>query len=318
MTRSEKKRADRPNAQDYRRLIGTVDMLLESFRQVKASAKQKWLWWSTTCPAGVEYRHIEDRVLSGQADRVEAGFEQDTTRCWSGTPSGPNGDEYTWYFASTDVIDRAEFFAVMQAVESAVKALTVRFPPGERTEFLTYLDSFSTWSSIYAASAVARNNYHCHWFEFLWAAAEMVNSPILHGERIADFDDVPGVEIRGIRQDICEASILALQLLREKAEERLRLLEEAKQPAAVDSGGLTCANEKAYRSYEWAAEQDPTLKTDRQVHDWLTEHGFEGYELPSFETWARQVRAGRGAYGTQKNHPRAGRTGRSIVKHDEI
>lgn len=57
--------------------------------------------------------------------------------------------------------------------------------------------------------------------------------------------------------------------------------------------------------------------TDEAAWDWLKEHGPDEYDPPGFETFGRYVRAGRAAHGAGVNHPRAGRTGRSIVgAHD--
>jgi len=67
--------------------------------------------------------------------------------------------------------------------------------------------------------------------------------------------------------------------------------------------------EKAYQSSNYAISNNPKLDdaTDKQVHDWLSLHGFTDYSLPAFDTWQRYVRAGRRHYGTSKNKPRAGR-----------
>ncbi len=87
---------------------------------------------------------------------------------------------------------------------------------------------------------------------------------------------------------------------------------------------LSPAEESAYQSFEVASkhlapgDSDP-LPTDQRAYDWLKENGPEGYDLPtSFHTWQRYVRSGREFYGTQKQSPRAGRDGRSIVRSDSI
>lgn len=75
--------------------------------------------------------------------------------------------------------------------------------------------------------------------------------------------------------------------------------------------------ESAYRSFE-CAEANAEVKSDRKAYEWLKEHGPADYVLPSYQTWCRNVRHGRKHYGTQKNQPRGGRTGRSIVTPDDI
>lgn len=83
---------------------------------------------------------------------------------------------------------------------------------------------------------------------------------------------------------------------------------------------LTKAERLAYQSYDDAITQEPKLAdaTDKEVYDWLKENGPPDYELPSCETWKRQVRAGRKHHGTQKNTLRAGRTSKSIVGVNQI
>lgn len=78
----------------------------------------------------------------------------------------------------------------------------------------------------------------------------------------------------------------------------------------------------AWQSYE-RAEAGLTMSgstnvTDKAAYMWLKEHDPEEYKLPDRETWGRYVREVRSALGRQKNQPRKGRTGRSIVRHDEL
>lgn len=80
---------------------------------------------------------------------------------------------------------------------------------------------------------------------------------------------------------------------------------------------LSVVSERAYQSFRLAEAQIGDA-TDREAYDWLKENGPEGYELPAFETWKRYVRQGRKHYGAQKNRPRSGRTGRSIVRAGEV
>jgi len=87
------------------------------------------------------------------------------------------------------------------------------------------------------------------------------------------------------------------------------------------STALRRAERLAYESNEFALSENPNLAgaTDDKVYVWLKENGApEEYELPSCQTWKRQVRAARKYHGTQKNTPRAGRDGRSTIKSDQI
>ncbi|UCG47132.1 MAG: hypothetical protein JSU94_16745 [Phycisphaerales bacterium] len=99
--------------------------------------------------------------------------------------------------------------------------------------------------------------------------------------------------------------------------------EAERVPSLGDGGGsdLSKAVRLAYQSYEYALSQKPELegRPDNEVYEWLRENGApEGYELPSRDTWKRQVRAGRKYHGTQKNTPRAGREGGSVIKGKQI
>ena len=76
--------------------------------------------------------------------------------------------------------------------------------------------------------------------------------------------------------------------------------------------------EMAYQSYQDAAEKMGFEPSDRDAYEWLKEHGSNDYQLPEFHTWKRYVRGGRKFYETQKNSPRAARTGRSIVPADDV
>ena len=74
---------------------------------------------------------------------------------------------------------------------------------------------------------------------------------------------------------------------------------------------------RAYQQYQMA-EKSLGDTTDRQAYDWLKERVEETERLPDFNTWTRYLRTARKFYGTQKNTPRGGRTGRSIVEWGEI
>jgi len=109
----------------------------------------------------------------------------------------------------------------------------------------------------------------------------------------------------------------------EAMSEKLQTKVAEEQPAKTEQkegDGLTKAERQAYQSYEYAISQKPKLadKTDDEAYNWLKENSLPDYELPSPETWKRYVRRGRWVNGTQKTSPRKGRTGRSIVKADQI
>lgn len=96
--------------------------------------------------------------------------------------------------------------------------------------------------------------------------------------------------------------------------------ESIQKETPQNDDGLSRAERLAYQSYEYAISQRSALAEakDDDVYDWLREHRNTDYGLPSRETWKRYVRQGRWAYGTRKNNPRKGRTGRSIVRADQI
>ncbi len=96
--------------------------------------------------------------------------------------------------------------------------------------------------------------------------------------------------------------------------------------------GLQPADRKAYWAFHYVAtrlERRPDRLQDREAYDWLKEHGIDAnkgdvgeladYELPAFDTWAKQLRNARNPLGEQKYTRRAGRAaGRSIVSGREI
>jgi hypothetical protein len=66
----------------------------------------------------------------------------------------------------------------------------------------------------------------------------------------------------------------------------------------------------SYRQYQCAEMQLGEKATDKQAWNWLRK---EDGDVPAFLTWARYLRQARKALGENKNTPRAGRAGRSIV-----
>ncbi|TWT41523.1 hypothetical protein [Botrimarina hoheduenensis] len=93
-----------------------------------------------------------------------------------------------------------------------------------------------------------------------------------------------------------------------------------------DAVSLQPAQQKAWASYLLAEAKIGLGRTDRETYDWLAECDAElfvgplaDYELPSCDTWQRQLRAARKHFGGQKNQPRASRpSGGSIVLASEI
>jgi hypothetical protein len=74
----------------------------------------------------------------------------------------------------------------------------------------------------------------------------------------------------------------------------------------------------AHDAYEHAVarlEPGTNAVTDRAVYDYLQNVGQpDGYDLPSYNTWCRYVRGFRKAAQAQKNSPRVGRVGRSVIR----
>jgi hypothetical protein len=87
-----------------------------------------------------------------------------------------------------------------------------------------------------------------------------------------------------------------------------------------DGDSLPPCRKKAYSQYLWALEQNSELKgaTDRQVYAWLEQKLESDERLPSLNSWLRYVRDARRAMGTNKHTSRAGRSGRSIVRSEQI
>jgi hypothetical protein len=82
---------------------------------------------------------------------------------------------------------------------------------------------------------------------------------------------------------------------------------------------LKKSRETAYRLFQWALDQKPELKTDREVYDWLNDHQDLPEELPSFASWSRYLREARDFHDDHKHAPRSGRpTGKSIVPKHQL
>jgi len=120
-------------------------------------------------------------------------------------------------------------------------------------------------------------------------------------------------------RDIAIDLAKTLRHIAEMAREDLSII----KPQEITEDNLTKRQMLAYQCYEYAISQNPNLAeaNDNEIYNWLKINGLPGdgsYTLPSCETWKRYLRYGRKAHGTQKNTPRKGRAGRSIVKASQI
>jgi len=91
------------------------------------------------------------------------------------------------------------------------------------------------------------------------------------------------------------------------------------EPDVDDDRKLSERADKAYQSFQLAENRCEGQLTDREAYDWLKENGPADYDLPDeFTTWQRYVREGRNHFKTQKNLPRRGREGRSLVTGNQV
>lgn len=92
----------------------------------------------------------------------------------------------------------------------------------------------------------------------------------------------------------------------------MKLEDTAKAP-------ISRCHEKAYRNFEWAMQQDPTLKGDADVYYYLKEKMDDGDALPTLASFKKYLRIARGFYDTRIHNPRSARaTGPSIVSPNQI
>jgi hypothetical protein len=121
----------------------------------------------------------------------------------------------------------------------------------------------------------------------------------------------------------------ALREAYETAGARTSLDEAAESAAAAVTPSLQRAHQLAFLSFQFAEEQIGKCPKDADAYDWLKVHGFDverserfgplaDYNLPSRDTWITYARKGRSAAGENKNSPRAGRSGRSTVRQQEL
>jgi hypothetical protein len=96
--------------------------------------------------------------------------------------------------------------------------------------------------------------------------------------------------------------------------------EQSDEDAGSGKGQLKPSREKAYRLFCWAMEQEPTLKTDLDVYNWLHERSDLPDELPCFATWSKYLREARAYHQDHKHTPRRAKkaTGKSVVRNDQI
>ena len=99
-------------------------------------------------------------------------------------------------------------------------------------------------------------------------------------------------------------------------------LDAGPAPAAEAERKLPLSRERAYRAYLDAIRRNPALAsaTDKEVFRWL-KHDEAGEDdgLPGDgETFCRYLREARACYDARKNTPRAGRSGRSVVRAHEV
>jgi hypothetical protein len=91
------------------------------------------------------------------------------------------------------------------------------------------------------------------------------------------------------------------------------------QNEELSAGTLSPICERAYRQYREAERHLGQGVKDGRAYQWAKTHRPAGEPaLPPETTWKRYLRKGRQYYKTQKNSPRAGRGGRSIVRACDI
>jgi hypothetical protein len=130
-------------------------------------------------------------------------------------------------------------------------------------------------------------------------------------------------EVRLALRDLAGLDALRIVELIEQESERARGSartsphQQEENGGGVEPGAEPNRFNKAYESFLLAEKSKGCGLTDREAYEWLKEDGPTQYELPAFQTWNRYVREGRKLRGTQKNTPRGGRNGRSIVSPDD-
>jgi hypothetical protein len=139
-----------------------------------------------------------------------------------------------------------------------------------------------------------------------------------------DYDDADALSHRRAQaKDWADSCRAAAGLILEQCAAEQGGAGQAEGDSESAEGSLKPSREKAYRLFQWAMEQNPDLKTDREVYDWLQDRPDfpkEFEELPSFQSWAKYLRDARAHYGDHKHTPRRNKaiSGKSVVHRDQI
>ncbi len=127
----------------------------------------------------------------------------------------------------------------------------------------------------------------------------------------------PDFELRLEGAELVEFLRQIAAWIRSKLSQKAGNADQQADADATAEPDLTPAVRKAYQSYELAEQKmSQPPKTDKEAYDYIYDDPdglFAEYRAPSYETWVRQVRLGRQHHNTQKNQPRGGRSGRSMV-----
>lgn len=100
-----------------------------------------------------------------------------------------------------------------------------------------------------------------------------------------------------------------------------------REGSPVPSNKMSKRVKRSGGSLEWLASEQPSFIPEgrateaerKSQHEYIREHGCPAYpddQIPSFESWARYLREYVRLTEGQRNTPRAGRTGRSMVRPD--
>lgn len=182
----------------------------------------------------------------------------------------------------------------------------------DRTEFYIERCEKIEYSIECSIAESERKNREYRWYEYNQA----VKSAIRIWEEYLNACSEPPINNSDPLNGLNELKKWAIKEQRSGDAETSKPEDLSMQTATTDEqdirSNLTKAEILAYQSYEYAIQQSPELaeRTDKDVYDWLKKHGMPGeeqYDLPSFETWSRYVRAGRKANNAQKNTSRNGR-----------
>jgi len=314
-----------PTADYYRELIRKVDMMLQEFQDAKSKVGSEWYWWSLTIYALWDITDPIERAETIWRDKKEwaakvAAFTErkihQKSVYFGNASTFNNDDEFTAYFATSEDGTNSEFLKIRQVAESAVKALRIFYPPKCEFALSQYLDGSvraRNWRVGRVYIDISRAAW-C-WFEFVYNMSFEIGSPLLYKcfELPVVYDCLPNYvefaqkppyyldpelrilqhveprfhpEVRLIEHEICEASILALQFLRNAAISKRDQLQQStktesekalQNKATKDSGGKVGATKKSKKKLK------PLSKTAAAVYELLKdlpEHrGLKGREI---------------------------------------